>query len=136
VMLKYLLSGSFLIIVISLCYSKYFSSKPPKCTLDMFNVNTTIMDDTWNKIKDGEVQIDLFDKNYGHRVGYINYRKYIGQIGLLFIIDDKYINRGLGTQLVNIAIEDMKTVRTEEVWAVTSNMYFNFFYKKIELFSY
>jgi len=28
---------------------------------------------------------------------------------------------GLGTQMLNIAIEDMKSVGTKEVWAVTSN---------------
>ena len=90
-----------------------------KCTLDMFNMNVKINDDTWNKIKQGEVFIELKDKNDNHQIGYINYRKYIGQLGLLFITDKKYINRGLGTQLVNFAIEDMKTVATKEVWLVT-----------------
>lgn len=124
-MLKHLIGISLFIIMIALGYSYLLKSKfkpLSKCSIDMFDVKTTINNDTWNNIKNGEKRIELFEKetNLTRSIGYINYRTYVGQIGLLFITDDKYISRGLGTQLLNIAIEDMKKVGTKEVWAVTS----------------
>jgi GNAT superfamily N-acetyltransferase len=95
-----------------------------KCNINMFNIKTTISDDIWNKIKDGQTTIELIDKDDEHKIGYISYRKYVGQIGLLFITDENYMRRSLGTQLLNIAIADMKTVGTKEVWAVTSDNHY------------
>ncbi len=88
-------------------------------TLDMFHKEVSVSDDEWNKIKNGEIKVELKDHHDMHQIGFIRYRKYVGQLGLLFITDKDYMNRGLGTQLVDLAIGDMKSVNVKEVWAVT-----------------
>jgi len=75
-----------------------------------------IHDDTYNKVKDGEIKIDYIYKD--KHIGYIQYRLN-GQIGLFFV-DEKYRNLGIGKDILNNTIEDMKKNNINEVWAVTS----------------
>ena len=42
-----------------------------------------------------------------------------GQIGL-FYIDEKYRNNGLGKEILNNVINEMKNNNIKEIWAVTS----------------
>ena len=89
-----------------------------KLSLEQFKERRTISDDTWNGIKDSEVHIQYLTSN-DTEVGFINYRLSTGQIGLLFITNEKYIRRGLGTQMVERAINEMKQHKIGKVWAVT-----------------
>jgi GNAT superfamily N-acetyltransferase len=52
-------------------------------------------------------------------VGYITYRLVTGQIGLFFI-NKKYQNRGLGKQILNRVITDMKHEGKTHIFAITT----------------
>ena len=77
-----------------------------------------VYDDTYNKVKDGEIKIDFIHLN--KNIGYIQYRLN-GQIGL-FYLDDRYRNLGIGKDILINTIEDMKknNININEVWAVSS----------------
>jgi len=98
------------------------------------------IDDTWNKVEKGETWIYYYDKNfdtskldidtiknrddiqeicYKNCIGYINYRTRTGQIGLFFI-NKHYQNRGLGKQILNKVIIDLKEHNNKTVWTITS----------------
>lgn len=80
----------------------------------------TINDDNWNYIPNGEVHIEFYDKlNNNRYAGFINYRVYVGQIGV-FVLNDEYRNRGLGKQILTQTIKDMKEHKCTHIWAVTS----------------
>src|SRR5437870_9331364 len=95
--------------------------------IGMFIQRRFIIDENARDIKNNpfpkywyeDKRIELTDKNNGE-VGYIQYTPHTGQIGLLDIIKN-YRNHTLGTQLLTIAINDIKQNNTnvEEVWAVT-----------------
>lgn len=89
-----------------------------KLSLKQFKERRTVSDDTWNCVKDSEVHIQYLTSD-DTEVGFINYRLSTGQIGLLFITNEKYIRRGLGTQMVERAINEMKQHKIDKVWAVT-----------------
>ena len=68
----------------------------------------SINDDNWNYIPNGEVHIEFYDKlNKNRYAGFINYRVYVGQVGV-FVLNDEYRNRGLGKQILTQTIKDMK----------------------------
>jgi hypothetical protein len=72
-------------------------------------------------ITDGEIRRTYYDTNVDppKNIGYIDYRLEPGQIGVFFI-NDEYQNRGLGKQMLMIAIDDIKNYGTANtVWAVT-----------------
>jgi N-acetylglutamate synthase-like GNAT family acetyltransferase len=56
----------------------------------------------------------------GKEIGYIEYKPYIGKICLFFITNPKYRNRGLGQQILNNALDDIKCHGTERAWLVTN----------------
>ena len=91
-------------------------SKLVKLHLSDFKKRKNISDDTWNHIKDGEVEINFLDGE--NQIGQISYRPQVGQIGNL-VLNEKYRDRGLGKQILSEAIKDIKTYGTMEVWAVT-----------------
>ncbi len=64
-------------------------------------------------------RITYFDK-YNKEVGYIEYKPNIGKICLFFITNEKYRNRGLGKQILNFVLDDIKTYQTKRVWLVTA----------------
>lgn len=51
-------------------------------------------------------------------VGFIDYKPKIGQIGM-FIIQDKYRNKGLGKQILTKPMNEMRQYDVKEVWAST-----------------
>ena len=63
-------------------------------------------------------QITYFDKDT--EVGYIEYKPYIGKICLFFITNERYRNRGLGKQILESVIDDIKKYNTKRVWLVTN----------------
>lgn len=92
------------------------SSPPSRLFIKNFIEERYITDDTWNKHVNGEIKLEYFLNNQS--VGYIDYRIKTGQIGLFFI-EDKYSNRGLGKQILNKVIDELKVNNVKEVWAVT-----------------
>jgi GNAT superfamily N-acetyltransferase len=62
--------------------------------------------------------ITYFDKDT--EVGYIEYKPYIGKICLFFITNERYRNRGLGKQILESVIDDIKKYNTKRVWLVTN----------------
>jgi GNAT superfamily N-acetyltransferase len=78
-----------------------------------------ITDDTWNKIPNSDVRIDFYEYNKNNKIGYISYRLSVGQIGLFFI-EEPYRNRGLGKQILEQTIKEMKENNIEYIWCVTS----------------
>jgi GNAT superfamily N-acetyltransferase len=63
--------------------------------------------------------ITYFDKK-GDNIGYIEYKPNIGKICLFFITTPKYRNRGLGKEILNNVLEDIKCHGTKRVWLVTN----------------
>lgn len=56
----------------------------------------------------------------GKSIGYINYNKHTGQIGLFFI-DPKYQGCGIGTKYLHKIIDDIKDYgEAKEIWMFTS----------------
>ena len=90
---------------------------PKKLNLYEFTQIKKITDDTYNKIPNSDVHIDFYDNNY--KIGYISYRLGVGQIGL-FYITEMYRNRGLGKQILEQTIKEMKENNIEYIWCVTS----------------
>ena len=87
-------------------------------TYQELNLIRNVYDDTYNKVKDGEIKIDYIYKD--KHIGYIQYRLN-GQIGL-FYLDEKYRNLGIGKDILTNTIEDIKknNINVNEVWAVSS----------------
>ena len=86
--------------------------------LEQFMEKKTVSDDTWNCVPNSEIHIQYLTP-YKKEVGFINYRLSTGQIGLLFITNSEYARKGLGTQMVLRAINEMKKHRITKVWAIT-----------------
>lgn len=107
------------IFVAGLIYLCKPNENKEKLNLEQYREEVTINDDDWNKIPNGEIVRRYYD-NENKEIGMISYRHIVGQIGLFFIWDDKYRNRGLGKQILNRAINDMRNNKTTSVWAITS----------------
>ena len=102
--------------------SIFVKPKPSSLLLADFFQHKVITDDNWNNKTNGNVLIDFYDVNdikQEKKIGYISYRVKVGQIGLFFI-DMKYQNRGLGKQILEHVIEDMKSHNVTEIWAVST----------------
>lgn len=103
---------------------------------DRLLIKTTIEKDTWNNVQNGQITKDFYYSS--EHIGYIRYRRETGQIGIFVIFDDCYRNVGLGKQILNNAIEDLRNNNQSSVWAVTTknhpfwaNVYNNkFIYKE------
>ena len=65
-------------------------------------------------------RITYFDKS-NIEIGYIEYNLYTGKICLFFITDLRYRNKGLGEQILNKVIDDMKQHGTKRAWLVTAH---------------
>ena len=100
---------------ISHCYKKIMF--PIKINFLSLTQMKRITDDTHNKIPNSDVRIDLYD--YNNKVGFISYRLGVGQIGVFFI-EEPYRNRGLGKQILEQTIKEMKENNIEYIWCVTS----------------
>lgn len=87
-------------------------------TYDKLLIKTTIENDTWNNIKDGQITKDVYYSS--KHIGYIRYRTETGQIGIFVIFDDCYRNVGLGKQILNNTIEDLRNNNQSSVWAITT----------------
>jgi N-acetylglutamate synthase-like GNAT family acetyltransferase len=64
--------------------------------------------------------ITYLDK-YDKEIGYIEYKPTNGKICLFFITNPSYRNRGLGKQILDIALDDIKQHNTKRAWLVTAN---------------
>jgi len=100
-----------------------------KLKLIDYNEVRKVSDDDWNSVPHGQVKLTYFDRNMKH-IATIAYNLVSGQIGLLFIHDPKLERRGLGTQMLEKAIDEIKNKNlinphVKEIWAVTTNH--NFF---------
>ncbi len=111
-------------------FLNYKTTRP----LNLINIiqKQTIKDDDWNHIPKSEHKIEFYynEENIGH----IQYRLGTGQIGL-FYIDEKYRNNGLGKEILNNVINEMKNNNIKEIWAVTSKdhkFWSNVYNKKFE----
>jgi len=110
--------------------------KKDKLKLDDFIEIRKVMNDNLNKIENGITILEYYTKDKESLllkflevdpyydppdscIGYIKYKK-TGQIGLFFI-NEEYQNRGLGKQILNKAIDELKIYGCKEVWVVTSD---------------
>jgi RimJ/RimL family protein N-acetyltransferase len=98
---------------------------PPPTTplfLSNFIEKKTVTDDTWNKIKDGQVRYEYFQNETDKEpFAMIDFRPGVGQIGIIGIWPESNRNRGLGKQMLRKAMNDIKAFgKTDTVWAVTS----------------
>lgn len=74
----------------------------------------------WNK--PGGIQLEYYEKTDTdnlRQIGYIRYYKTTGQVGLFFIFKPEHRGRGLGKQILDKAIAEMRENNCKEVWAVT-----------------
>jgi hypothetical protein len=102
-------------------YKYYKSIFYPPLKLSDFTEVKKVSDDTFNKIKDGDIMLKYYIKNKideDSLVGYIKYRT-TGQVGLFFITNKEYQNRGLGKQILTKVINELVINQCKEVWAVT-----------------
>jgi GNAT superfamily N-acetyltransferase len=97
---------------------KFYIKKPTPIQLSVYKEHKIVKNDDWNKIKNGDITLEYYLHN-NKMIGCINYRVYTGQIGLFFL-EPNYRNIGLGKQILNKAINDIKQNNINEVWAVTS----------------
>lgn len=93
--------------IINYFYNKF---SRPICLSDFISVITTI---NHNKT------ITYFDRNNMLDIGYIEYNINSGKICLFFITNEKYRNRGLGRQILENVLIDMKQNGIKRVWLVT-----------------
>lgn len=96
-----------------------------KLKLIDFDEIRIVSDDVWNKIPNGQVTLRYFNNDKDH-IATISFRLHNGQIGLLFVHDNKLKGRGLGKEMLKKAIEEIKYKNSinpgiKEIWAVTHN---------------
>ena len=90
-----------------------------RLNINDFNETQKISDDTWNNLPASEVRLTYFTKDTNQEIGYIDYRRASGQVGL-FRLDEQYRNKGLGKQILQRVIDDLKQHGIKSVWAVTT----------------
>lgn len=73
-------------------------------------------------------RITYFDKNV--KIGYIEYKPFTGEICLFFITNTKYRNNGLGSEILDCVINDIKFYGVKNVWLITSYYPHPFWEKK------
>ena len=113
---------------------------PKKLILSDFKEIKFIINDDFNKVVNGNIWLCYFEKSfvpifdpehiktrneiekiiYQDWIGYISYKIKTGQIGLFFI-KEPYKNRGLGKQILDKVILDLKSNNNQTVWAVTTD---------------
>lgn len=107
--------------------------KPPQLSLENFKQIKKISNDRINNIKNGYITINFYDKkNWYNYAGYITYMVKTGEIGL-FELTPEYRNRGLGKQIINDVIEDIKKHNTSHIWieTVDDNPFWSKIFNKI-----
>jgi len=122
-----LAAGSTLGIGSVLCIHKYIIINSNKEVIDNKEVKSLkldnykeirkVKDDRWNKIENGNTRLEYFDND--KEVGYIDYRSFTGQVGI-FYLEPEYRQKGLGTQILLKAMEEMRENKVPNVWAVTT----------------
>ena len=92
--------------------------------LKNFIAITDVEENSWNnkpnntfktKFYDGLVWDDKLQPKFA---GYISYRPVVGQVGI-FVLEEEYRNRGLGKQILQQTINQMKEHNATHIWAVT-----------------
>lgn len=87
--------------------------------LSEFTQIRKIKDDNWNFVSNNEISIEFFDNlNNNCYVGRILYRLDVGQI-VQFYIDELYRNKGLGKQILEQTIKEMKEHNVNYIWCFT-----------------
>lgn len=90
----------------------------PKIQISSLRQVVKVIDDTYNKVPNGETNIDFFDgdKNVGH----LSLRQHNGQIGII-VLDNSYRRRGIGTQILDMSRDIiLKYGNADTMWAVTT----------------
>ena len=98
---------------------KYVQKGKPLHLADFHQI-TYIKNDTWNNKPNTIFKTEIYDNDgmeYEKYAGCIKYRPIVGQIGV-FVLEDEYRNRGLGTQILQQTINHMKEYNTTHIWAV------------------
>lgn len=106
--------------------------------LSDFNQIRITIDDTYNKVKDGNIWLCYFDKKYPtdtidtkliknrddvekiayKSIGYVSYNIQTGQIGLFFI-NKYYQDKGLGKQILSNVIQEISLDKNKSIWVIT-----------------
>lgn len=126
-----------------LCFMDIYPKKQLK--LENFKEFRFVIDDTYNKVPNGNIWLCYFDKNkqvdiitqinnmdknlirkrddveeLAHKsIGYVSYKNKTGQIGLFFINKD-YQNLGLGKQILIKLINEQINNDNNKIWAITT----------------
>lgn len=111
-----------LVISVLAFFGKQPLPPPTPLFLSNFIERKTVSDDTWNKIKDGQVCYKYFQNETDKDpIAMVDFRPGVGQIGIIGIWPESYRNRGLGKQMLRKAMNDIKAFgKTDTVWAVTT----------------
>lgn len=129
-----------------LCFMDIYPKK--QLNLKDFQEFRFVIDDTYNKVTNGNTWLCYFDKNkqideinlinnidknlikdrndvekIAHKsIGYVSYKNKTGQIGLFFINTD-YQNLGLGKQILSNIINELTTDdKDKKIWVATSSI--------------
>jgi GNAT superfamily N-acetyltransferase len=89
--------------------------------LNNFIEKTIIMKDPNNKL------VEYYENN--DKIGYIYYNLQNGSINI-FYINEKYRNQGLGKQILNKVINEMKDYNIDILWVTNASKY-NEFWKNV-----
>ena len=71
--------------------------KKPKITLDKLSFTVNYRYDSWNNVENGQVRYDAYNNNTF--LGYVDFRKSTGQIGIIDV-EEKYRRCGIATFLL------------------------------------
>ncbi len=71
--------------------------------------------------------VEYYEKN--NKIGYIYYNLKIGSIDILYI-NEKYRNQGLGKQILDKVIDEMKNYNIDTLWVTNASKY-NEFWKNV-----
>ena len=116
---KYSMLFGILFLIIGCTFTSFQDNKTKiKLNLADYKEVISIKDDRWNDIQNGDVTRKYYNAE-DKEIGYMNYRVKVGQVGI-FVIEENYRDKGLGKQILNLTMIDMKNHGAEEIWAVTT----------------
>jgi hypothetical protein len=94
----------------------FVKERPKPLILSTFKEKKTIEKDLWGPLYDNH-KLEYFN-DQGESIGYNSYRPKLGQIGI-FVLEEKYRNRGLGKQILLKSIDEMRCNNVKEMFLVS-----------------